>query len=134
MLAATADNTMVKRTKITLALLILVMAIGALVVGGLYTVEIEDYYGDNQNVFYKCRQGDIAVNRDTQEIRIIEKSWRRIYSIQDSDTIDLWLWLHENRIEIYRPKIKRSIDETTGYKDVENLAAAGKIELVIRNR
>ena len=125
---------MVKRTKITLALLILVMAIGALVVGGLYTVEIEDYYGDNQNVFYKCRQGDIAVNRDTQEIRIIEKSWRRIYSIQDSDTIDLWLWLHENRIEIYRPKIKRSIDETTGYKDVENLAAAGKIELVIRNR
>ena len=126
---------MTKRTKIGLSLLgLTLLAIAAFVGGGLYAMAIEDHYGDNQNVFFKCRQGDIVVNRDTKEIRTIERNWTRIYAVLNSDTTDLWLWLHEDRIAIYRSRIDGLTENGVRYQDIENLAKAGDIELIITNR
>ena len=95
---------------------------------------IEDHYGDNQDLYYKCRNGDLAVNRDTKEIRTVEKNWTRIYTIQNADTSDLWLWLHKYKVAIYRPRIDGLIERGVDYQDIENLAKAGDIELVATNR
>jgi hypothetical protein len=37
-------------------------------------MEIEEHYGDSQDIFFQSRQGDIAVNRDKREFGTIEKN------------------------------------------------------------
>ena len=103
------------------------------IVAGLYAMEIEDQYGDHQNIYYKVSQGDIAVNRDTKEIRRIEKTWKRIFGINETDTIEMWRWLNENTIEIYRPASTIESDMLI-YDHIDNLVVARKLDFVIKNR
>ena len=66
-------------------------------------MEIEDHYGDNQDIFFQSAQGDIILNQDNGQVGIIHKNCKRIFIINNSDTIDLIHWLTENRVDIYRP-------------------------------
>src|SRR6266516_2310809 len=94
-----------QRSKIIFGLCgISVLAIVVFTAIGLYAMAIEDHYGDNQEFFYKSKHGDIAVNRDTREFKKIEKSWTRVFIIDDDKRVDLWTWLNKNRIEIYRAR------------------------------
>jgi hypothetical protein len=93
-----------RKIKIILSILGLAIISVCLLIGmGLYAMEIEDSYGDYQDFYYQSRQGDVVINRSTKEFRRIEKTWKRIYGIHNSDTTDLWNWLDKNEIEIYRP-------------------------------
>ena len=126
---------MTRRTKINLSLLgVTILSLAAFVAVGLRAMAIEDHYGDNQNVFFRCRQGDIVVNRDTKEIGTIEKNWTRIYAVHNTDTTDLWLWLHVDCIAIYRSRIDGLIENGVKYQDIGELAEAGDIELILTNR
>ncbi|MBL7856030.1 MAG: hypothetical protein JNL17_16650 [Cyclobacteriaceae bacterium] len=101
---------------------------------GFYLMEIEDHYGDNQEIFFQSRQGDIAVNRDKKELGTIEKNLKRIYIINNSDTVDIWSWLDNNDIEIYRPRINILTAKNLKFADIDNLIDDKKIELIIKNR
>ena len=101
---------------------------------GFYLMEIEDHYGDNQEIFFQSRQGDIVVNRDKRELGTIEKNWKRIHIIGNSDTVDNWSWLDKDEIEIYRPKINGLTAKNLKYDDIDNLIDTKKIELIVKNR
>lgn len=124
---------MKKRIKIVLALLALtIVSVVLLIALGLYTMEIEDTYGDNQDFYYKSRQGDIVINRDTKEFSRIEKTWKRIYGVHNADTADLWSWLEQNEVEIYRPVNSDVLIEGLKYRDLDSLIQEKKLELVIK--
>jgi hypothetical protein len=97
-------------------------------------MEIEEHYGDSQDIFFQSRQGDIAVNRDKREFGTIEKNWKRIYIIDKVDTVDIWSWLDKDDIEIYRPRINGLTAKNLKYDDIDNLIDDKKIELIIKNR
>ena len=122
-----------KKTKIILGLVGLgLVALIFFVAAGLYSMEIEDHYGDNQNFFYKSRVGDIAVNLDKKEFEKVEKSWTRVFIVGNSGRVDMWKWLNENKIEIYRAR-PFVYDKEPTYNDIERLIAEDKLELIIKN-
>jgi hypothetical protein len=101
---------------------------------GFYLMEIEDQYGDYQEIFFQSRQGDIVVNRDKKELGMIEKNWKRIYIIDNSDTVDTWTWLSRDELEVYRPSINGLNTKNLKYDNIDNLIDDKKIELIIKNR
>ncbi|SIS70047.1 hypothetical protein [Belliella pelovolcani] len=40
---------------------------------GLYAMEIEDYYGDLQEIFYSAKNGDLILNKTTCDFGRVEK-------------------------------------------------------------
>jgi hypothetical protein len=125
---------MKRKIRITLITIgLLVVGVFGFLLSGLYLMEIEDHYGDNQNIYFKVNQGDIAVNRDTKQVRTINKTWKRIYGIEKTDTIDMWHWLDKNTIEIYRQASSLDNDQLT-YDDIDNLVDEKKLEFVTKNR
>lgn len=126
---------MTKKIKIGLILFGLIVIATLLSISyGFYLMEIEDHYGDNQEIFFQSQQGDIAVNRDKRELGTIEKNWKRIYIIDNSDKVDIWSWLDKDDIEIYRPRINGLTAKNLKYDDIDNLIDEKKIELIIKNR
>ncbi len=122
-----------KKTKIILGLVGLgLVALIFFVAMGLYSMEIEDHYGDNQNFFYKSKVGDIAVNRDKREFKKVEKSWTRIFIADKGERVDIWKWLNEDSVEVYRAR-PFVYDKEPSYKDIKRLISEDKLELIIKN-
>ena len=105
---------------------------------GLYTMEIEDQYGNFQELFYESKNGDIIVNKTTSEFGIIEKNWKRInIRTQNKDSTDLYFWIYQNglknKTEVYRPKKgKIEINEIT-YSELIKKIDESKLKLIARN-
>ncbi len=126
---------MTRKIKIGLLIFGLVVTATLLTITyGLYLMEIEDHYVDNQEIYFQSRQGDIAVNRNKRELGTIEKDLKRIYVIDNSDTVDIWSWLDKDDIEIYRPRLNGLTAKTVNYNDIDKLVDERKIELIIKNR
>lgn len=45
---------------------------------GLYSMKIEDHYGDYQTIYYESKNSDIIVNEETSEFGIVGKNWKRL--------------------------------------------------------
>ena len=79
----------------------------------LQMVDIEDRYGDLQNLYWNSKNNDIAVNLKNNECAIIEKFKNRIYVVKNGEKIDIEYWLNHSdvdyNVEIYRPKEKKDI-------------------------
>ena len=119
-----------KTVKIILAIFgLLIVGIVAFIFVGLYGMEIEDTYGDNQDIFYSSRQGDLVVNHDTKEFGEIKKTWTRFYITINSDTIDISEWWDDRNIEIYKRRGFELSDSNTKYEEIERLIDHGKLEL-----
>ena len=119
-----------KKVKITLGIVgLLIFGAIAFIVIGLYGMEIEDTYGDNQDIFYNSRQGDIVVNHQTKELGEIHKTWKRFYVINNLDTIDESPWWDDRSIEIYEFDDSQSSDKNFKYDDIDRLKTEGVIEL-----
>jgi hypothetical protein len=76
---------------------------------GLYLMDVEDRYGDLQNLYWDSKDGDIIVNKLNSEIGIVEVDWHRIYVKKDTKLIHVEEWLDpENKnkysVAIYRPE------------------------------
>jgi len=83
---------------------------------GLYLMEIEDHYGDLQEIFYASKDGDLILNKTTSEFGTIEKNWKRIkVNGTKKETTDLYNWIYQNGVEtkseIYRPTKKLNLEE-----------------------
>ena len=76
---------------------------------GMYLMEIEDQYGDYQNLHFESKTGDLIINKSISEFGIIEKTWKRTnIRTLEKDSTDLYFWIYRNWVEtkseIYRPK------------------------------
>ena len=124
-----------KKLKITLGLFgLLIFGAVAFVVIGLYGMEIEDTYGDNQDIFYNSRNGDIIVNHQTKELGKIHKTWKRFYVINNFDTIDERPWWNDKNIEIYEFDDSKQSYKDFRYDEIDRLKGQGIIELKRRLR
>jgi len=111
----------------TLSLIVVGMAIFIAI--GLYGMVIEDRYGDNQDIFYRSRQGDIVVNHQTKEFGEIKKTWTKFYVVNKLDTIDTYDWWDDKNIEIYKVTDSESLDKIFNYSDFNRLKEEGRLEL-----
>jgi hypothetical protein len=126
---------MSKKIKIILAVVgLLTFGTGVILAFGMYTMEIEDTYGDNQDIFYNSRQGDIVINHDTKELGQITKTWKRFYVINQNDTLNINNWWDDKQIEIFRLIDKSISGNNLSYEEIDGLKQQKKIELDKRLR
>ncbi len=121
--------------KITLiAIIILAAGLGGLIIFGMRLMAIEDMYGDNQNIFFNSRQGDLVVNHDTKELGQITKTWTKFYVINHNDTLNINDWWDDKNIEIFRP-INNDISlNNLDYEGINKLQGDNKIKLLKKLR
>lgn len=89
-------------------------------------------YGDNQNFFYESKVGDTAVNRGRKEFKKVEKSWKKVFVADERGRVDIWKWLNEDSVEVYRDQ-PFVYDKEPSYNDIQRLVSEDKLELVIEN-
>ena len=104
---------------------------------GLYLMEIEDHYGDLQEVYFDSKSGDIIVNKQTQKFGVITKNWKRADVItKENDNLDLYELVYinqiENKYEVFRSEKELKTKELTFDKIVE-LKEKKLLETVIKN-
>ena len=112
---------------LTIGLIFIVCFLGY----GMYLMEIEDQYGDFQNIHFESKTGDLIINKSTSEFGIIEKTWKRTnIRTKEKDSTDLYFWIYKNGVEtkseVYRPKSETELD---GIKYSELLKKIKKSEL-----
>ncbi|MGM0581371.1 MAG: hypothetical protein ACQETL_11865 [Bacteroidota bacterium] len=105
---------------------------------GFYAMEIEDHYGNLQELYYESKDGDIIVNKTTLEIGKIEKSWKRInIRTEKKDSTGLYNWIYQNgyetKTEVYRPK--RGEIELTGvsYSALKKMIDNSQLKLIAKH-
>lgn len=108
-----------------------------MIIGGLYLMEIEDHYGDLQEVYFDSKSGDVIVNKQTQKFGIITKNWKRADVItKEKDTIDLYDLIYinqkENKYEVFRSESELDLHNLT-FEKIINLKAKNSIKTIIKN-
>lgn len=101
-------------------------------------MEIEDHYGDLQELYYELENGDVIVNKTTSEFGIIEKNWKRInIRTQKKNSTDLYNWVYQNgtetKAEIYRVKNKENKLNEITYSELKELIKNSELELIYNN-
>ena len=105
---------------------------------GLYSMEIEDHYGDLQELYYESENGDVIINKTTSEFGLIEKNWKRInIRTQKKDSTDLYNWVYQNgtetKSEIYRAKNGETELNGITYSELEKRIDNSDFKLIIKN-
>lgn len=123
--------------KILLITSILLLIICGLVAYGLYAMEIEDHYGDLQEVYFESKSGDIIINKQTKQFGILTKNWKRADVItKENDTLDLYELIYvnqnENIYEIFRSEKELKINELNFEKIIE-LKRKNLLKTIIKN-
>tara|TARA_B110000037_G_scaffold129534_1_gene147129 strand:+ start:254 stop:646 length:393 start_codon:yes stop_codon:yes gene_type:complete len=123
---------------ILLTVLIGLITIVGFIGFGLYSMEIEDHYGDLQELYYNSESGDIIVNKTTSEFGLVEKNWKRInIKTKKKDSTDLHNWVYQNgietKIEIYRPKSEEIVFDGINYSELKKLIDNSKLKLITKN-
>jgi hypothetical protein len=113
---------------------LLIIGLGGLVMFGMYSIEIEDTYGDNQDIFYNSKQGDIVVNNYSKELGQIAKTWTKLYVINKNDTLNINEWWDDKNIEILRPVDKDISVDNLSFADIDGLKKEKRLELIKRLR
>jgi hypothetical protein len=127
---------MQKKIKILIISLVLILlGIFALISFGLYSMEIEDHYGDIQTAFYNSKNGDIIVNVKTRKIGFIRKDWKTIHVIEKNNRVtDLYNWVYTNgketKFKIYRLKKELDYNSKLEYSEfIEKVKLGELIEI-----
>lgn len=123
---------------IILTTIIAIIGVVAFIGFGLYTMEIEDHYGDIKELYYDSKNGDIIINKTTSEFGIIEKNWKRInIRTQKKDSIDLYNWIYqkgiETKAEIYRVKSGKTELNKITYSELKKRIDNTDFKLIIKN-
>lgn len=127
---------MSKTLKILLtSFIITVIAIICFVGFGLYAMEIEDTYGDYQNIFYNTNEGDIIFLENNKRVGTIKKSWKRINILfSDSSIFSLFEFMESNHdnlhIKIYSSNNGNYLKSIRNYKDLNICIQEDKVKLV----
>ena len=103
---------------------------------GLYTMEIEDHYGDYQEVYYVFQDGDIIVNEETSQLGIVGKNWKRLNIwTKEKDSTDLYFFAirksHNSTIKIYQPQTEIKGIKQMEFESIKELITEKKIKLIL---
>ena len=131
---------MAKYTKrILISVSIFIIGSFTFVFYGLYLMDIEDRYGDLQQLYFDSKSGDIIVNNMNGKIGLIEFHRRRIFVNTGKETLDVDEWLDpQNKYifntDIYRTKYARDYlnlkrNEFDRKLKLENLESISHIEI-----
>ena len=106
---------------------------------GLYSVEIEDHYGDYKEIYYESKDSDLIVNEETSEFGIVGKNWKRInIKTKEKDSTDLYTFASKrsyySKIKVYRPKTTIERIEQMNIADVQKLISENKVELIFEHQ
>ena len=123
--------------KILVSIVLIVLTLSGVIAFGLHSMEIEDHYGDLQDVYFDSESGDIIVNKQTQKFGIITKNWKRTDVITtENDTLDLNELIYSNQVqnkyEVFRSEKELKIKELTLEK-ILDLRKKNLLETVIKN-
>jgi len=101
-------------------ILLLAIPLGLIFICGfifwsMWLMEIEDHYGDDQEIYFKSNDGDLIVDSENKECGLLIKTWKNIH-VQDLNSKkenDLYNWLHDNpnrkNIELYDFDLKNEL-------------------------
>ena len=117
---------------------IVIITVVGLIGFGLYSMEIEDHYGDLKELYYDSEDGDLIVNKTTSEFGTIEKNWKRInIKTQQKDSTDLYNWVYQNgtetKSEIYRAKNGETELNGITYSELKKMIEKSELKLVTKN-
>ncbi len=138
-LPETAKNQMKTRKskvgKWILRILIFLLLIFLFIAYNLRLMEVEDRYGDLQEIYWKAENGDIAFNKLNSTSAIIEKDWKRIYVKINGKLIDIDEWLDPNNIynfdlAIYRPNRNWVKQKKLNRIEIENGIRNSSLEFI----
>ena len=118
---------------------IAITAVAGVIAYGLSLMEIEDQYGDYQEIFYKSKDSDIIVNEETSQFGIVGKNWKRLNVwTKKMDSTDLYTFASKasyySKIKVYRPKTKIEKIKQLNFSDIQKLIAENKIELILEHQ
>lgn len=101
-------------------------------------MEIEDHYGDLQELYYDSKNGDLILNKTTSDFGIIEKNWKRInIRTQKKDSTDFYNWIYQNGIEtkaeIYRLKSGETKLYGITYSELKKMIEKSEVKFITKN-
>lgn len=117
----------------------MIIAVVGFIGFGLHTMEIEDHYGDYQEIYYESKDLDIIVNEETSEFGIVGKNWKRLnIKTKEKDSTDLYTFASKasyySKIKVYRPKIEIKKIKQMKFSDIQKLISNNKIELILEHQ
>jgi len=123
--------------KILLSVVILFFMLFGVIAWGLYLMEIEDHYGDLQEIYFQSKDGDLIINKKTKQYGIITKNWKRANIItKENDTLDLYNFIYSNdkaaNYEVFRKKGILKIHHFD-FEIILELQRKNLIETIIKN-
>jgi hypothetical protein len=118
---------------------IVIIAVVGLIGFGLHATEIEDHYGDYQEIYYESKDSDLIINEETSEFGIIEKNWKRLnIQTKEKDSTDLYTFASKasyySNIKVYRPKTSIEPIEKLDLSKVKKLISDKKVKLVFEHQ
>jgi hypothetical protein len=118
---------------------IAIIAVVGFIGFGLHAMEIEDHYGDYQEIYYESQNLDIIVNEETSEFGIVAKNWKRLnIRTIEKDSTDLYTFASKesyySKIKLYRPKIEIEKIKQMEFNDIQKLIAENKIKLILEHQ
>jgi len=131
---------MKRRVKfIILTTLIILIGIIAFFGFGFYAMEIEDQYGDYQEIYYKSKDTDIIINEETKEFGIVGKNWKRLNVwTKEKDSMDLYTFANKvsyySKIKVYRQETKIEGIKQMDFSDIQKLITEKKIKLILEHK
>lgn len=93
------------------------------IIRGLYFMEVEDYYGDLQTIYWQAKSKDIIVCPQSRQVGQLEKKGCRIYvSMEDGREQELNSWVYKTEtldsLVVYRQETKTPV--SLGYNAIMN--------------
>jgi hypothetical protein len=123
--------------KIILSIFIAFVGLFGFIVWSLHLMEIEDHYGDLQEIYFKSENGDLILNKETKQFGIITKNWKRANVVtQQNDTLDLYDLIYikeqENKYELLRSNSEINFQELN-FKKIMELKKKNSVETILKN-
>ena len=118
---------------------ITIISVIGLIGYGFSLMDIEDQYGDYQNIYYESKDSDIIVNEETFEFGIVGKNWKRLNVwTKEKDSTDLYTFASKtsyySKIKVYRPKIKIQGIKQMEFDDIQKLILEKKVKLILEHQ
>lgn len=118
---------------------IVIIAVVGLIGFGLHAMEIEDHYGDYQEIYYESKDSDLIINEETSEFGIVGKNWKRLnIQTKEKDSTDLYTFASKasyySNIKVYRPKTSIEPIEKLDLSKIKKLISDKKVKLVFEHQ